>query len=104
MRRPKWFLGLCAATVVVSLSGAAFAQSQVIPDDVLNPKADSNIPELLLGAKSKIRLEDLGIIDQLRFDSLLDPSNGVGATRSAAAQSIIHNHQLAQQQVQLAIT
>ncbi len=106
MRRPKWFLGLCVVAVATSLSfsGAAFAQSQVIPDDVLNPKADSNIPELLLGASSKIRLEDIGIIDQLRFDSLLDPSNGVGATRSAAAQSIIHNHQLAQQQVQLAIT
>ena len=106
MRRTKWFLGLCAAALAGSLSfsGSVLAQTQVIPDDVLNPKADSNIPELLQGIKSKIRLEDIGIVDQLRFDSLLDPSNGVGSTRSAAAQSIIHNHQLAQQQVQLAIT
>lgn len=100
MRRPKaMFAALAAACLSFGMySSDVVAQTRVIPRDVTNPAADVGIPELLTGI---IRPEDVA---RIRFDALLDPSNGADASRlTAAASSIIRNHMVAQQQVELAI-
>lgn len=101
MVSPKWLSMLMASAVALATVTTEFAQAQIIPNDVTNPASDAGIPTLLTGANSIIRPQDLAV---LQFDSLLDPSNGADPARlSAAAQSIILNHQVAQQQVELAI-
>lgn len=101
MVSPKWLSILLAGAFALATVKNEFAQAQSVPNDVTNPASDAGIPPLLTGANSIIRPQDLAV---LQFDSLLDPSNGADPARlSAAAQSIILNHQVAQQQVELAI-
>lgn len=101
MVSPKWLSMLTASAIALATVTTDFAQAQVVPNDVSNPASDAGIPALLTGANSVIRPQDLAV---LQFDSLLDPSNGADPARlSAAAQSIVINHQVAQQQVELAI-
>lgn len=95
----KWRSLLVASVVAVATATTSFAQT--VPNDVTNPASDAGIPALLTGANSIIRPQDMAV---LQFDALLDPSNGADPARlSAAAQSIITNHMVAQQQVELAI-
>ena len=101
MVSPKWLLMLLTSVLTFTTVTTGFAQTQTVPNDVSNPASDAGIPALMMGASSIIRPQDLAV---LQFDSLLDPSNGADPARlSAAAQSIILNHQVAQQQVELAI-
>lgn len=101
MVSPKWLTKLFAAGIAISMTAVGVAQ---VPNDVTNPASDAGIPTLLTGANSIIRPEDLLVTQQLQFDTLLDPSNGADPARlTAAAQSIITNHMVAQQQVELAI-
>lgn len=92
---------VAALALTLAFSATGLAQAQMIPRDVTNPASDAGIPALLTGVNSIIRPEDVAV---LRFDSLLDPSNGGDPSKlTAAAQSIQLNHQVAQQQVELAI-
>lgn len=101
MVSPKWLSTLLAGALSLATFSSSFAQTSTVPNDVLNPASDAGIPTLLTGINSIIRPQDLAV---LQFDSLLDPSNGADPARlSAAAQSIITNHMVAQQQVELAI-
>lgn len=101
MVSPKWLSMLMASAIALATVTTGSAQTQTVPNDVSNPASDAGIPTLLTGANSIIRPQDLAV---LQFDSLLDPSNGADPARlSAAAQSIILNHKVAQQQVELAI-
>lgn len=101
MVSPKWLSTLLAGALSLATLSSSFAQTAAPPNDVLNPASDAGIPTLLTGINSIIRPQDLAV---LQFDSLLDPSNGADPARlSAAAQSIITNHLVAQQQVELAI-
>jgi hypothetical protein len=101
MLRPKWRSVVLAVVVVLSTVVSGLAQTTVLRPDVTNPASDDGIPTLLLGANSIIRPEDAAVI---RFDAILDPSNGADPSRlTAAAQSIMKNHLVAQQQVELAI-
>lgn len=101
MRLPNWLVTWGATLFVLAMSSLGRAQTQTIPNDVLNPASDAGIPTLLTGVNSIIRPQDFAV---LQFDSLLDPSNGADPTRlTAAAQSILLNHRVAQQQVELAI-
>lgn len=110
MVSPKWLSMLLASAVAFSVATSGIAQAQVRPlapnppTDISNPASDAGIPPLLTGANSIIRPQDMLVLGQLQFDSLLDPSNGADPARlSAAAQSIQLNHMVAQQQVELAI-
>ena len=95
MVSPKWFIKLLTTAVAFSVASVSVAQ---VPNDVNNPVADATP---LLNGGALIRPQDLAV---LQFDSLLDPSNGADAARmTAAAQSIITSHKIAQQQVELAI-
>lgn len=101
MTRHQWIAAVAAIALSWSITSPSIAQVTPIPKDVLNPKSDDGIPELLTGVNSIIRPQDIAV---LQFDSLLDPSNGADPTRlTAAALSIQRNHQVAQQQVELAI-
>ena len=101
MVSPKWHSLLLSCVLGITSVTTGFAQTQIVPGDVSNPASDAGIPILMMGANSIIRPQDMAV---LQFDSLLDPSNGADPVRlSAAAQSIILNHQVAQQQVELAI-
>src|SRR5712691_366074 len=100
MSELRWIL-LCVAMLATTLAGVAQAQTSRVSKDVSTPASDAGIPELLTGVSSLIRLQDVAT---LQFDSILDPSNGADPSQlTPAAQSIIHNHMLAQQQVELAI-
>src|SRR5438093_791166 len=100
MSQSKWIL-LGAIAFVLSLSGVGQAQTTRVPKDVTAPASDAGIPELLTGVSSLIRPDDIAT---LQFDTLLDPSGGADPARlTAGAQSILHNHMVAQQQVELAI-
>ncbi|MFM9960975.1 MAG: hypothetical protein ACKV2Q_07100 [Planctomycetaceae bacterium] len=101
MLRPRSLAVVAALFVTLSMAVSSYAQTTVVRPDVMNPASDAGIPALLTGANSLIRAEDMAI---LRFDSILDPSNGSDPSRlTPAAQSIIKNHMVAQQQVELAI-
>ncbi len=101
MIHPKWPSVFAALFVVFSTTVDGHAQTTVSRPDVTNPASDAGIPALLTGANSIIRPEDMAVI---KFDSILDPSTGSDPSRlTAAAQSIIKNHMVAQQQVELAI-
>lgn len=98
MVRPRWCLPFVTAFAVF----AGTVSAQTIPSDITNPASDAGIPDLLTGANSLIRPED--IVSEFRFDTLLDPSNGADPARlTPAALSIMHNHMVAQQQVELSI-
>ena len=98
----KWLTGLLATAVALSVASVGVCQG------VINPKAppdvnvvrpdDPNHPLLNNGA-GLIRPQDLSV---LQFDSYLDPSNGAGSL-TPGALTIIQNHHVAQQQVELAI-
>ncbi len=111
MCRNKCIVGVMAAALVVGWSGFVQAQADPLfnpapnpPRDVNNPASDAGIPELLMGVSSIIRPQDRLQTFQFQFDSLLDPSNGADPARlTAGARSIIQNHMVAQQQVELAI-
>ena len=90
-----------------SLPNKALAQAP-LPADVINPASDDGIPTLL--APEVLNLPDV----QFRFDGLLDPerisaiqqvtrANMDDPRLTAAAQSIINNHLVAMQQVELAL-
>ena len=79
---------------------------QVVPTDISNPASDAGVPDLL----DTVILPDVQFI----FDGLLDPdrvslieqitnANLDDARLTAAAQSLIRNHLVAMQQVELAI-
>lgn len=94
----KWLSACLTSTVTLAMVTTGFAQ---IPNDVLNPASDDGIPTLLTGLNAVIRPQDMAV---LQFDTLLDPSNGANPSlETPAAQSIRHNHMVAQQQVELAI-
>ncbi len=105
MVRHRWRFRLSIVAALALVSATAQAQTTTvgkIPADVLKPASDAGIPDLITGVNSLIRPED--IVSDFRFDTLLDPSNGGDPTRlTPAALSIIHNHMVAQQQVELSI-
>ncbi len=103
---------LCAALAACLLTSSVQAQS-TIPPDVMNPAPDFNDP----GGRPDIpdRIEDI-VLPQIQFifDSMLDPnrisqiefitSDNIDDPRlTEAARSIIRNHMIALQQVELAI-
>jgi hypothetical protein len=93
--------------LVSSVSGSAFAQTGV-PVDVNAPASDAGIPDLL--APEVLNLPDVqflfdGLLDQNRI-SLIEQvtrANLDDPRLSNAARSLIRNHLVAMQQVELAI-
>lgn len=101
MIRRKSVSVLAVLFVSLAIAIESNAQTTVSRPDVTNPASDAGIPTLLMGVNSIIRPEDMAVI---RFDAILDPSNGADpSSLTPAAQSIIKNHMVAQQQVELAI-
>lgn len=97
LSRPWLSLCLTSAVTLATVT-TGFAQ---VRNDVQNPAPDNGIPTLLTGLNAIIRPQDMAV---LQFDAILDPSNGANpALETPAAQSIRHNHMVAQQQVELAI-
>lgn len=105
MRRT--FLAAVLLALVSAVSGSAFAQTGV-PVDVNAPASDAGIPDLL--APEVLNLPDV----QFLFDGLLDRNrislieqvtraNLDDPRLSNAARSLIRNHLVAMQQVELAI-
>ena len=111
MRRT--FLVATLLALVSSVSGSAFAQT--LPTDVTNPLTDIGTPGGRAAVPDLLAPETLNLPDvQFLFDGLLDPdrislieqvtrANIDDPRLTAAAQSIIRNHMVALQQVELAI-
>ena len=110
MRRSLF--AIAAAALCVGLSSRAYCQTNV-PGDVIAPAADFNDPDGR--ADIPTRLSDIELPEvQFIFDGLLDPDrislieqvtaeHAEDARLTEAARSLIRNHLIAMQQVELAI-
>ena len=112
--KKKWIATLFGLVTAVSAASNVQAQ-QIVPNDVLNPRADVNDP---LGRRDipTLRADIQAIFPQIQFifDSALDPqqlsileqlsqANMDDQRLSEGARAVIRNHMAALQQVELAI-
>lgn len=112
MKKLILFVLLASLTCSIGQAQIRFVPEQ--PDDVLNPASDDGIPDVNEEFLNDSLPQDLLDRLQFRFDAVLDPQrisiidfvgrNGINDVRlDNATRSIIRNHLIALQQVELSI-